>query len=332
MQVRGIQDGHIETEIRPMTIESATLSFLESIAASGIPPLYTLTPEGARKFLSGTQAATAIAPPTDIEDHAVATGPTGSMRIRIVRPRGVGSRLPIVMYFHGGGWMTGGVDTHDRLIREIAHGASVAVVFVEYDRSPESRYPVAIEQAYAATRYFADHAGDFNLDASRLALAGDNVGGNMAAVVSLLAKERKGPAIRFQILFYPVTNAEFENDSYRQFADGPWLTRATMKWFWNAYLPDDTKRKHRSASPLHATPEQLRDLPPALIITAENDVLRDEGEAYAEKLTQAGVCVTAVRYKATIHDFVMFNALRQTPASCSAIELATAALRRMLTQ
>lgn len=311
-----------------MAIEPATLAFLESIA--GIPPLYTLTPEGARKVLSGAQAAPAAAPSADIEDLSIAVGPTGSISVRIVRPRGAAEPLPIVMYFHGGGWVMGGVDTHDRLVREIAHGANAAVIFVDYHRAPESRFPVAIEQAYAATAFFAEHAGEFNLDPGRLAVAGDSVGGNMAAVVSLLAKERNGPAIRFQIMFYPVTDAEFENGSYSQFANGPWLTRAAMKWFWNAYLPDDAKRRDRSASPLRATPEQLRGLPPALIITAENDVVRDEGEAYAEKLSRAGVCVTAVRYQATIHDFVMLNALRQTPASCSAIELATAALRRML--
>ena len=214
--------------------------------------------------------------------------------------------------------------------REIANGAKAAVVFVDYDRSPEARYPIAIEQAYAATRYVADHAKEFHVDASRLAVAGDSVGGNMAAVVTLLAKERGGPAIDQQVLFYPVTDANFDTGSYNQFANGPWLTREAMKWFWNAYLPDEAKRKDPTASPLQASLEQLNGLPPALIITDENDVLRDEGEAYGRKLTQAGVKVTSIRYNGTIHDFVLLNAIAETPAVRGAISVANDTLRAAL--
>jgi acetyl esterase len=234
------------------------------------------------------------------------------------------------MFFHGGGWILGGVDTHDRLIHEIAEGTQAAVVFVDYDRSPESQYPVAVEEAYAATQYVAEHGPELGVDAHRLAIAGDSVGGNMVAVVSLLAKERKGPAIRFQVLFYPVTDANFDTASYNEFADGPWLTREAMKWFWNAYQPDEAKRKDPHVSPLQASVDQLKGLPPALIIMDENDVLRDEGEAYAHKLAQAGVPVTAVRQLGTIHDFVMLNGLSDTPPTRGAIAMANIMLRQAL--
>ena len=219
------------------------------------------------------------------------------------------------MYFHGGGWVLGDVDTHDRLIREIANGANAAVVFVNYSRPPEARYPVAIEEAYAATKWVSANGKTIHVDSSRLAVAGDSVGGNMAAAVTLLAKQRGGPPIHFQVLFYPVTDADFDTPSYQQFAQGYFLTRQSMKWFWDHYAPDVAIRMQATASPLRATIDQLRGLPPALVINGECDVLRDEGEAYARKLIQAGVHVTALRYLGTIHDFVMLNAITDTPAA-----------------
>ena len=311
-------------------VEPKTQAFLDQLAAGGGAPIYTLTPEAARQVLEGAQAGPVAAPQVDIEDRTIPGGPTGKVRIRVLRPHGAKGMLPVVMYFHGAGWVMGSTRTHDRLVREIADGAQAAVVFVDYDRSPEARFPIAIEQDYAATKYVAEHAGEFDVDASRLAIAGDSVGGNMAAVVSLLAKERKGPAIRYQLLFYPVTDANFETGSYNQFANGPWLTKEAMKWFWNAYLPDVAKRKDIHVSPLQASLEELKGLPPALVITDENDVLRDEGEAYAHKLAAAGVPVTQVRYLGTIHDFVMLNALAETPATRSAIALANGALTKAL--
>jgi acetyl esterase len=215
---------------------------------------------------------------------------------------------------------------------ELATGAKAAVVFVDYDRPPEHRFPIAIEQDYAVANYVSKHPKEFNVDASRMAIAGDGVGGNMVAVVSLLAKERHGPAFKAQLLFHPVTDASMSDGSYQAFANGPWLTKPAMEWFWNAYLPDIAARSAAHVSPLNATSEQLKGLPPALLITVENDVLRDEGEAYGRKLTGAGVTVTSTRYNGTIHDFVMLNALADTPATRAAIGQATAFLRDALAQ
>lgn len=309
-------------------LEPTTQKFIDSLAGS--KPIYTFSPDEARNILAGAQKGDVKKLAAREEDKVIKVGPTGSVKLRIVRPEGAKGTLPVVMYFHGGGWVLGDADTHDRLVREIANGAKAAVVFVDYDRSPEARYPIAIEQAYAATKYVADHAKEFHIDASRLAVAGDSVGGNMAAVVTLLAKERGGPDIDQQVLFYPVTDTNFDTGSYNQFANGPWLTKEAMKWFWNAYLPDEAKRKEPTASPLQASLEQLNGLPPALIITDENDVLRDEGEAYGRKLVQAGVKVTSIRYNGTIHDFVLLNAIAGTPAVRSAISVANDTLRAAL--
>jgi len=313
-----------------VSIEPGTQKFLDALAASGAPAIHTLTHGEARKVLTRVQAGPTDAPAADLEDRTIPVGPKGSTRLRIFRPKGIRERLPAVIYFHGAGWVMGGVDTHDRLVREIADGARAAVIFVDYHRSPESRYPVAIEEDYAATRFVAEHADEFNIDVRRLALAGDSVGGNMTAVIALLAQQRQGPAIRFQLMFYPVTDANFDTGSYNEFAEGPWLTKAAMRWFWNAYLPDESRRREPTVSPLRAPLDQLAGLPPALIVTGENDVLRDEGEAYAARLAQAGVSATAVRFLGTIHDFVMLNALSETPAARGAIALATTTLRQAL--
>jgi acetyl esterase len=309
-------------------LELHTEQFIDSLA--GTPPIYTLSPVDARSVLARAQGIPVGKPSAQIEDIALPVGPTGSVPIRIIRPVGTAEALPVVMYFHGGGWVLGDRDTHDRLVREIAVGAQAAVVFVEYSRAPEAHYPVAIEQAYAATRYMADNGASLGIDPMRLAVVGDSVGGNMAAAVTLMAKQRRGPNIAFQVLFYPVTDAGFDTPSYNRFADGPWLTRCAMEWFWDAYLPNPAARKKPTATPLNASPDQLASLPEALVIVDENDVLRDEGEAYAHKLSDAGVRVTSVRYNGTIHDFVMLNALADTPATRGAIAQAVTALRGAL--
>jgi acetyl esterase len=309
-------------------LELHTQQFIDSLA--GAPPIYTLSPADARSVLARAQSIPVGKPSAQVEDMTLPVGPTGSVPIRVVRPVGVAEVLPVVMYFHGGGWVLGDRDTHDRLVREIAVGAQAAVVFVDYARAPEARYPVAIEQAYAATRYVADNGASLRTDPLRLAVAGDSVGGNMAAAVTLMAKQHRDPKIAFQVLFYPVTDAGFDTTSYIQFADGPWLTGRAMEWFWDAYLPDPAARKQPTATPLNASLDQLVGLPETLVIVDENDVLRDEGEAYARKLSDAGVRVTSVRYNGTIHDFVMLNALADTPATRAAIAQAVGALRGAL--
>jgi acetyl esterase len=311
------------TQQRPYLLEPKTQAFIDALSASGAKPIHELSYEEARKVLENAQAGHVTALPADVEEKVLPVGPTGQVAVRIYRPKGAKGPLPVVMYFHGGGWVLGSKHTHDRLLRDLVTGAHAAFVFVNYTPSPEAQFPVAIEQDYAATKYIAEHGKDFGFDTSRLAVAGDSVGGNMVAVVTQLAKERKGPAIRYQVLFYPVTDASLSQESYEEFANGPWLTRAAMEWFWDAYAPNKEDRKKVTASPLSATAERLQGLPPALVIVDENDVLRDEGEAYARKLMQAGVEVTAVRFLATHHDFVMLNALARTPASKAAIQLAS---------
>jgi acetyl esterase len=309
-------------------LEKHTGKFIQTLLAQGGPPLYTLSVTDARKVLETLQSQPVVKLPVQIEDLLLPCGPKGRVSVRIVRPLNGSEDLPIVIYCHGGGWILGSHQTHDRLIREIACGAHAAVVFINYTPSPEACFPIPVEEAYAATDYIAKHAQNFKLDPSRLAIVGDSVGGNMATVVALLAKERGGPKIDYQVLFYPVTDANFNTGSYREFADGPWLTKSAMQWFWNAYAPTLSDRKKYTACPLLASLDQLRNLPPTLLVTDEHDVLRDEGEAYAHKLMQAGVDVTVVRYLGTIHDFVLINALSQTPATRSAIALAISSLQK----
>ena len=313
-----------------VTLEPAAQAFLDKLAAAKSPPIQNLAPSAARQSLLDLQAAYPVAKlPADITTRTIPGGRFGPVSIRVVRPHGARGRLPAVMYFHGGGWVLGDASTHDRLVRQIAHGARAAVIFVEYARSPEVRYPVANEQAYAATQWVARHGGEINVDGSRLAVAGDSVGGNMTAAVTLMAKQRGGPRLAQQVLFYPVTDASFTQPSYRRFATGCWLTAAGSKWFWNQYAPDTSVRSRPTASPLRATTAQLRGLPRALVIT-DSDVLADEGRQYAAKLRGAGVPVTHTHYPRVIHDFVMLNGLAGTQAAKSAVGQATAALRQAL--
>ncbi|MEI7056319.1 alpha/beta hydrolase [Nocardioides sp. CCNWLW239] len=311
-----------------LSLEPAAQAFVEATDAP--PYLYELPPEEGRKAVDEVQDSDIFKPEVQEEWVTVDGGPTGSVRARIVRPVDATGTLPVVLYVHGAGWVFGNAHTHDRLVRDLAIGAHAAVVFPEYDRSPEVRYPVALEQSYAVARWVAQEGAEHALDGSTVAVAGDSVGGNMAAALTLLATERGDVAFVQQVLFYPVTDAAFDTDSYRRFAEGYFLRRDGMKWFWDQYTTDEAERALPTVSPLRASLEQLAGLPPALVITAEADVLRDEGEAYAARLRSAGVQVTAVRYGGTIHDFVMLNALHDTSAAVAAVGQATAALRAAL--
>ncbi|WP_055711648.1 alpha/beta hydrolase [Streptomyces torulosus] len=313
--------------VRPV-LEPAAAAFAE--ATANRPFLFELPPAEGRKAVDEVQSGEIGKPEIDEEWITVSGGPTGSVRARIVKPAGVEGTLPVILYIHGAGWVFGNAHTHDRLVRELAVGAGAAVVFPEYDLSPEARYPVAIEQNYAVARWVVEQGASKELDGTRLAVAGDSVGGNMTAALTLMAKERGDVPLVQQVLFYPVTDANFDTGSYRQFAEGYFLRRDGMRWFWDQYTTDEAERARITASPLRATTAQLTGLPPALVITGEADVLRDEGEAYAGKLREAGVPVTAVRFQGIIHDFVMLDALRGTHAAEAAITLATGTLRTAL--
>ncbi|WP_381557611.1 alpha/beta hydrolase [Streptomyces eurythermus] len=308
------------TELVRPVLEPAAAAFAEATADP--PYLFELPPVEGRKAVDEVQSGAIDKPATDEEWVSVPGGPTGSVRARIVKPAGSEGPLPVVIYIHGAGWVFGNARTHDRLVRELAVGADAAVVFPEYALSPEARYPVAIEQNFTVARWVVEQGAGRGLDAGRIAVAGDSVGGNMAAALTLMAKERGGVPLVQQVLFYPVTDAAFDTGSYHRFAEGYFLRRDGMRWFWDQYTTDEAARGEITASPLRATTGQLTGLPPALVITAEADVLRDEGEAYAGKLRAAGVPVVAVRFQGIIHDFVMLDALRGTHAAAAAITLA----------
>jgi len=310
-------------------MDAITKEFLKTVNAHG-KKINELSVEAARKVLEDAQAGTSIKIEADTEDHMIPAGELGLISIRIYRPRGETDALPAVIYFHGGGWVLGDKNTHARLMGQIAAEAKAAVVFVNFTRSPEAVYPVAIEEAYAVTKYIAENGKNYNIDSSRIAVAGDSAGGNMAAAVTLLAKTRNGPAIKLQVLIYPVTDANFNTDSYKKFDKNYFLTREAMEWFWNHYAPDKKLRSKPTVAPLQASVEELQQLPTALIVTAELDVLRDEGEAYGRKLQEAGVNVTAVRYLGITHDFLMLNALSETAAARSALTLINQTLRSHL--
>ena len=306
--------------------------FIETVSAAGGPPIYKLPIDEARAVLSTIQSQPIKKLPVEIKEIIIPGGALGEISINMIRPENSKGDLPCALFFCGGGWILGNKNTHDRLVREIVNGAHCAVAFVNYSPSPEVKYPVALEQCYLATKYIAEHGKELKLDTRRLAVIGDSVGGNMATVVTLLAKERNGPKIAYQVLFYPVTDAGLNTPSYQQFAEGPWLTKKAMEWFWNAYSPNVAERKKYTLSPLQASLEQLRNLPPTLLITCESDVLRDEGEAYAHKLMQAGVNVCAIRYLGACHDFVMLNPLADTTVCRSAISLACSKLQEVFKQ
>lgn len=321
---------NISAQNKETYVESGTKAFLNVLNSGNGKPIEQLSPKDARAVLTGAQSSAKV----DLSGISVSektiTYEGQPLVLNIVKPANVKGILPVFMFFHGGGWVLGDFPTHQRLVRDLVVESGAAAVFVNYTPSPEAHYPLAINQAYAATQWVADHGKEIGVDGKRLAVAGNSVGGNMAAVVSLMAKDRKGPEIKLQVLFWPVTDANFETGSYNQYAEGYFLTKNMMKWFWDNYTTDQNERKEIYASPLQASLEQLKGLPPALVQVAENDVLRDEGEAYARKLDEAGVKVTAVRYNGMIHDWGLLNPLSQVPGTHAVLLQAATEIKKAL--
>jgi acetyl esterase/lipase len=317
----------ISNTVAPVVLEPASQAFADATATP--PFLYELTPDEARKVLDDVQAAPIAKLPVD-ERWLMVPADVGDVQVRIVRPPGTEGALPVILYMHGGGWVLGNAGTHDRLVRELACGADAALAFVEYDRSPEARYPIAIEQGYATARWIAREGAAHGLDPERMAIAGDSVGGNMTAAITLMAQERGDVRFVHQSMYYPVTDAAMDTGSYERFAEGYFLSAKSMAWFWDCYCPQLERRAEPYASPLRAGDAQLDGLPPALVIVDEADVLRDEGEAYAARLRAAGVAVTTVRYDGITHDFMMLNPLSATRAARAAVAQAVSMLRAAL--
>lgn len=303
----------------------------EVSAANSKPPLiFQMPPRKGREVLEEAQSAPVCMYPADVRKIAVDTGKWGEIPVYIVFPEQISSPANVIFYIHGAGWVFGSFHTHEKLVRELAARTNSILVFPEYSRSPEARYPVAIEQCYDVLGRLPSILKEAGIcmNPCTLTVAGDSVGGNMAIAMTIMAKERREPYIQKQLLFYPVTNACFCTDSYRQFAEGYYLYREGMMWFWHQYTVSACDRNEITASPLRADIEQLKGLPEAMILNGEADVLRDEGEAYARKLREAGVDVTAVRFQGMIHDFVMLNALDQTKACRAAMDLSVAWINR----
>ena len=304
--------------------------FLESLNSSGAKPLEQLSPQDARQVLTDAQNSVHV-DLSGIETSEKVIDVEGQeLKLYIVKPAGAATKLPVFMFFHGGGWVLGDYPTHERLVRDLVVESGAMAVFPEYTRSPEAQYPTAIHQAYAATQWVSEHGGDIGADGRKLAVVGNSVGGNMAAVVSLMAKDKGGPRITFQALLWPVTDANFDTASYRELSEGYFLTRNMMIWFWDNYTQDTAQRRETYASPLQAPTDSLQGLPPALVQTAHSDVLRDEGEAYARKLNQAGVDVIAVRYNGLIHDWGLLNPLATVPEVRTAITQVATELKKRL--
>ncbi|ARN96723.1 alpha/beta hydrolase [Levilactobacillus brevis] len=304
-----------------IVLEPAAKDFSEANAPH--PRIYELKPAEGRALLEKVQYSPVKKYNVDIKDTLVDTGKWGAINVRIIRPAGDYAKMPVIFYIHGAGWVFGSAKTHDKLVRELAVRTHSVVVFPEYTLSPEAKYPTAIEQNYAVLQQLPEIAKDENFDVDRLTVAGDSVGGNMATVMTLMTKQRQGIKINQQLLYYPVTDANFDTPSYNQFADNYYLTKAGMQWFWDQYTTDPKQRAEITASPLRASLDELKDLPAAMILNGEADVLRDEGEAYANKLREAGVAVTQVQFQGMIHDFVMVNSLDDTHATRAAMDLST---------
>lgn len=310
-------------------IDSGTKAFLK-VLNSGGAPVESLSKEDARNVLVGAQAGVKVDLSGIEESEKTITADGYSVKLNIVRPAGATGILPVFIFIHGGGWILGDYPTHKRMVRDLVVLSGAAGVFVNYTPSPEAQYPQAINEIYAATKWVAENGGEINVDGKRLAVVGNSVGGNMTAVTALMAKAKGGPDIKLQIMMWPVTDYNPERESWKQFGEDRFLTASLMKWMFDQYTTNAAQRKEIFHSPLQATVEQLKGLPPALIQVAENDILRDEGEAYGRKLDEAGVKVTTIRYNGMIHDFGLLNALAELPAVRSLFVHAAAELKKYL--
>ena len=306
-------------------------AFLKVLNSSGGPPLESLPPVEAREVLVNAQASAPVDLSGIEESEKTITADGYTLNLNVVRPEGVQGKLPVFIFIHGGGWVLGDYPTHKRMVRDLVVLTGFAGVFVNYTRTPDARYPQAINEIYAATKWVAEHGDEIEVDGKNLAVVGNSVGGNMTAVTALKAKEKGGPTIKVHIMMWPVADANFETESYKQFGDKRFLTAPLMRWMFDLYA-NDARRNEIYVSPLKASVEQLKGLPPALIQVAESDILRDEGEAYGRKLDEAGVKVTTVRYDGMIHDFGLLNGLAEEPAVRSLFEHAAAELKRYLQQ
>ncbi|MDB5006028.1 MAG: Alpha/beta hydrolase fold-3 domain protein [Mucilaginibacter sp.] len=313
-------DPHFSPEVK---------AFLTNINSAGIK-LETMPKEDARNTFAAVQALAPVHLSGIEESEKTITTNGFTIKLNIVRPLGINEKLPAFIFIHGGGWIVGDYDTHKRIVRDLTVLSGFAAVFINYTLSPEAQYPQAVHEVYAATKWVAEHGDEINIDGKNIAVVGNSAGGNMATVATMLAKEHNGPEIKLQILLWPVVDADFETVSYQQFGEQRFLTISMMKWMFDNYVPDHNQRKEIYASPLKATIDQLRGLTPALIITSENDVLRDEGEAYGRKLAEAGVPVTCIRYNGTIHDFGCLNALAEIPQTKSLLMQTAAELKKYL--
>ncbi|MEO6176816.1 MAG: alpha/beta hydrolase [Flavobacterium circumlabens] len=320
-QFKGENDPQVFTEVR---------SFLKALNSGDGKPLEQLSISDARNVLVGAQKSVEVDYSGIDESEKVISQNGYKVKIHITKPKGAKANAPVFIFIHGGGWVLGDYPTHRRLVRDLVVASGAVAVFPDYTPSPEAQYPVAINEIYAATQWVAENGKEIGVDGKNLAVVGNSVGGNMTAAITLMAKDKKGPHIKLQVLLWPVTDANFETESYNSFANGRFLTKNMMKWFWDNYLPDTSKRKEIYASPLQASLAQLKDLPPALVQTAENDVLRDEGEAYARKLNEAGVPVTLTRYSGLIHDYGLLNPIANVPAVQTAIEQAGVVIKTTL--
>lgn len=315
------QDPYIIKDIR---------GFLEALNSGDGKPLEQMSPEDARLVLVGAQKSVTY-DYSDIEETEKTIIHDGlSIKIHIMKPKDAKTDLPVFMFFHGGGWVLGDYPTHKRLVRDLVVNSGAVAVFPDYTPAPDAHFPVQINQAYAATKWVAEHGIEIGVDATRLAVVGNSVGGNMAAVVALMAKDKKGPKLAQQILLWPVTDSDFSRQSYTTFAQERFLTTPLMKWMWDNYIPNTSERKNKYASPVQASLDELQGLPPALIQVAENDILHDEGVAYARKLDEAGVPTTITEYKGFIHDYGMLNPLGHIPAVQNSIKEAAVVLHNAL--